>query len=170
MTKSKTKNWDFKFLNRFERQRALEDGYAIIILRPGTAKEEKALVEFESDGKTPIHKRHPLRYYDTCLSYNVLPSEAHLYYINTENSQNAIERIKEANIIASVEKFRDLFENVIINETNSKHTSQFVISFGGYTLEDSILNEVEKYLLGFDIEDVEVEKDKVTIKLKNERK
>lgn len=162
MTKSKT--WDFKFLNRFERQRALDDGYAIIILRPGTNKEEKALVEFESDGRTPIRKRYPLRYYETCLSYDVLPSDAPRYYVNTKNSNEAMDRLKMANEIASVTKFREMFENFIINEMNNpEHTHQFVLSFNGYTLKDSVLTGVEKYLLGFDVEDVKVEKDKVTI-------
>lgn len=174
---NRNKKWSFKFLDRFERRRARNDGYALILLRPNTPKEERALVEFEHDGITPIRKRFPLRYYDTCAEFNVLPSEASLYYSNIPRVTMSPKKLKRKqtekktvnNILTSIEQFKDLFETEVLGIINnfSQVEDESTLIFENYTLDDSLLKEVEMYILGFDkVEDVEVAKENAIIKFR----
>ena len=173
--RSKNRKWDFKFFDRFERERALKDGYALIRLRPDTPKEELSLVEFEKDGTTPIHKRFPLRYYDTCTEFCVLPSEASLYYVNMPNttiSNKKRNRIKNSKkevkgIVTSLESFQKIFDDDLISIINNfgQVESEYALSLNGYTLDDLIIKKVEMYILGYDkVSDVEVVENEIKIK------
>lgn len=73
------------------------------------------------------------------------------------------------NILTNIEQFKDLFETEVLGIINnfSQVEDESILSFENYTLDDSLLKEVEMYILGFDkVEDVEVAEENAVIKFR----
>lgn len=148
------RTWDYKFTHGNERRRARSKGYGLIVLRPGTSKAEKALVEFD-DEMNIIPKRYPLRFYDTCLMNDCKPSEAHLYYVSRHNPSVYTAK-KEKN---SLEIFTNKLLS-LVDKSNDEVTASFDRNFKAeeaLSLEKTLLSNKE-------VEDVLIKGQTVTVK------